>query len=196
MKIIFATRNQGKVEEMRAILAGLPVEVLSVEEMGVEGEAREDADTFAQNALQKARYVTQQTRQWAMADDSGLCINVLDGAPGILTARWAGDRNLVEYTLDKMRDVTEENRVAHFESAVALVSPEGKEWVFTGRVAGSLAIKPRGTAHPKLPYDVLFIPDGHDKTFAEMSAEQKNSISHRGLAFQKLRSFLREIIEK
>ena len=175
------------------MLVGLPIEILSAEEANVTGEAAEDGATFAENAIKKARYVVEQTGKWAMADDSGLCTDALNGAPGVLTARWAGGRDLIEYTLDKMGGIPESRRQAHFESAVALVAPDGTESIFSGRVSGSLALTPRGVPRLKLPYDVLFIPDGYNQTFAEMSSEQKNAISHRGLAFQKLKKFLEEI---
>lgn len=173
---------------MRDLLSDLDIEVMSAEEAGVLEDVEEDQDTFTGNSLKKARFVAEKTGQWAVADDSGLCIDALDGAPGVYSARWANGADLVEYTLDKMKD--KENRQAYFESAVALVSPTGEERVFAGRVDGFLSNEPRGVDRPKLPYDRIFIPEEYDLTFAEMSDEQKNSLSHRGHAFSQLKEYL------
>lgn len=194
MKLIFATHNVGKVKEMRALLEGLPVEVVSADEAGVREDVLEDGVTFQENALKKARFMAEHTREWAVADDSGVCIGALDGKPGVHSARWAGegaaDEVIVDYTLTAMKHIPEGKREAWFASAVALVAPDGCEWTFVGKVDGRIATQPRGINRPKLPYDLIFIPDGHDRTFAEMSDAEKNSMSHRGLAFQKLRKFL------
>lgn len=194
MKLVFATHNPGKVIEMRAMLAGPAIEVVSAEEAGVTEDVVEDGATFEENAAKKARFVTERTGEWAVSDDSGICIASLGGAPGVHSARWAGEgasgEALVAKTLESMRGVPADQRGAWFESALVLTAPDGRSWAFTGRVSGGIASSPRGTPRPKLPYDVLFIPEGHERTFAEMSDEEKNSLSHRGLAFQKLREFL------
>jgi len=194
MRIIFATHNQGKVKEMQNILSGLDVEIASAEEARIFEDVEEDGRTFEENALKKARFIMEKTGEWAVADDSGLCIAALDGAPGIFTSRWAGESasgdELVNFTLEKMKNISAENRSAYFESAIALVSPEGKQWTFTGTVDGKIAAISKGESHPKLPYDVIFVPKGYEKTFAEMIQEEKNKISHRGLAFLKLKEFI------
>jgi len=195
MQIIFASKNKGKIHEMKEILSDF--DIISSDEAGVKEDVEEDGKTFEENALKKARYVAQKTGLWSMADDSGLCIEALNNEPGIYTARWAGEGasgdDLVQHTLKKMKEIPEEKRQAFFESDVALVSLEGKEYIFKGRVNGKIAEKPSGEALPKLPYDVLFIPKGYSKTFAEMTSEEKNQISHRGLAFQKLKEFLENL---
>ena len=195
MKLVFATHNSGKVKEMTALLADLDIEVLSADAAGVTEDVEEDGKTFKENSVKKARFVSQKSGEWAVADDSGVCIAALDGAPGVMTARWAGpgasDEQLVAHTLTQLTDVPEGKRQAWFESCVALVAPDGREWTFSGKVQGSIPSAPRGTGRPKLPYDVIFIPEGHDRTFAEMTDEEKNSMSHRGIAFQKLREFLK-----
>ena len=181
---------------MQNILNDLAVEVISAEQAGIHAEPAEDGTTFGENALIKARYVLEnhQGQAWAMADDSGLCIKALDGAPGVFSARWAGENassdDMVKHTLEELKDIPEHLRTAWFESAVALVSPDGQEWVFNGRIDGSIPLRPAGQPRAKLPYDVIFIPQGHAKTFAEMSDEEKNSLSHRGEAFRKLKDFL------
>jgi XTP/dITP diphosphohydrolase len=189
MKIIFATHNQGKLKEMRELLPGF--EVMGAEEAGVFEDVIEDGQTFAENALKKAQFVVKKTGQWAVADDSGICIEALGGAPGIMSARWAeSDEDKINLTLEKLKDVPEKERGAWIEAALALVSPDGRVWIFDGRVDGQIAFEPRGENRKKLPYDKIFIPAGHDKTFAEMTAAEKHILSHRGRAFRKLKEFL------
>ncbi|MBI2551695.1 RdgB/HAM1 family non-canonical purine NTP pyrophosphatase [Candidatus Uhrbacteria bacterium] len=193
MKLIFATRNQGKVKEMRAMLGGIKIEVIGMEEAGVSEEVIEDRKTFEGNALKKARFVASRTGEWVLAEDSGLCIKALGGAPGVYSARWAGegasDEEMVRYALEKMRDIPEHKRAAWFKTALAVVAPDGKERIFRGRVDGLVSTAPRGTMRSKLPYDMIFIPKGHTRTFAEMSDAEKNSLSHRGRAFARLKEF-------
>ena len=192
MKIIFATHNQGKLIEMKKILSDL--EVVGLKDIGITEEIIEDGATFEENALKKARYANKKTKKWTIADDSGLCIVSLGGAPGVKSARWAGvdatSNDLVNLTLKRLKDIPIEKRNAYFESAAVLISPEGTEWTFNGRINGSIAIEPRGEALPNLPYDVIFIPEGINKTFAEIPENEKNSMSHRGKAFEKLRKKL------
>lgn len=228
MKIVFATHNVGKLKEMKALLQDLDAELVSAEEVGVHEEPIEDEATFADNALKKARFVAEQTREWSLADDSGLCIDALQGKPGVLSARWAGEKasddELVSHTLAQLENIPLDKRSAYFETALALVAPGGRHWIFTGRVKGRIADSPRGVPRPKLVYDLIFIPleiiphcsavpvpvqdnsrrhrnnprkfltgfipNGYDKTFAEMSDNEKNSLSHRGFAFRQLKDFL------
>lgn len=200
MRLVFATHNPGKIPEMQAILSGLPSEVCSADDAGVHEDVVEDGQTFAENALKKARFVAKQSGEWAVADDSGLCIAALNGKPGVYSARWAGENvtgdTLVAHTLTALKAIPEGKRQAWFESCAALVAPDGREWTFSGKILGSIPLVPRGTPRPKLPYDTIFIPDGYDRTFAEMSDVEKNSLSHRGKAFGELREFLRNMLEK
>ncbi|MFH1089327.1 MAG: RdgB/HAM1 family non-canonical purine NTP pyrophosphatase [Candidatus Uhrbacteria bacterium] len=192
MKLIFATHNPGKIKEMQELLSETGIEVLSAEDAGVTEDPLEDGSTFEENALKKARFVCQKSGEWAVADDSGICLDALNGAPGIFTARWAGEGNdLIDFTLAKIKDVPEENLGAHFSCCVALVSPDGQEHLFEGRADGRVIKERRGLAHPKLPYDQIFIPKDHEQTFAEMSAEEKHKLSHRGQAFARLKEFLK-----
>ncbi len=197
MKLIFATHNSGKVKEMRQLLADCEVEVASADEAGISEDVIEDGTTFAENALKKARFVAQKSGQWAVADDSGVCIWAIGCMPGIHTARWAGegasDEQIVAYALEQLKNVPEGKRNAWFESAVALVAPDGSEQIFEGKVEGRIASEPLGTPRRKLPYDVLFIPDGYEQTFAEMPDDLKNHLSHRGRAFAKLKEFLKTV---
>jgi len=198
MQIIFSTHNNGKIKEIRAVLAGLPIEILSAEEAGVFEDVIEDGATLTANALKKARFVAEKKGGWAIADDTGVFIDALDGAPGVYAARWLGEglaeEEKARQTIAKISDVTEDKRGGYFETIVALVSPDKEEWVFSGRVQGKFATELRGVNRPQLPYDLIFIPEGFDQTFAEMSDEQKNLLSHRGEAFRKLKEFLQTYV--
>ena len=132
--------------------------------------------------------MADKTHEWSVADDSGLCLQALDGDPGVYSARWAQGEDLVEFTLAQMKDHA--NRACYFEGCVALVSPAGQEYLFSGRVRGELSMEARGEARTQLPYDQIFIPKGYDQTFAEMSDKLKNNMSHRGQAFEKLKKFI------
>lgn len=198
MKIIFATHNQGKVKEMRKILADLnmDLEVVTLDEAGIKDEIEEDGKTMEENALKKAREISQKTGEWAIGEDTGLCIEALDGKPGVKTARWGDEdginhEHLYEYCIEQMIDVPAGKRSAYFETALALVSPQGKEWVFSGKAEGSIAEHPKGEPRQGLPYDMVFIPEGYETTFAEMSDEEKNALSHRGKAFEEFKKFLK-----
>ncbi len=199
---------------MRKIMSDLDVEILSADEAGITEDIIEDGLTFEENALIKAKYVMEKVRQssaaqtseetWAFADDSGVCIKALGCAPGIFSARWARKRGedshngevTSTHTLEVMKHIPKVHRGAWMESACALVSPAGRYWVFTGKVYGSFTEKPRGVLNPRMPYDVIFEPEGYNITFAEMTADQKNSLSHRGKAFEELKKFLREEVMK
>lgn len=192
-KLIFATHNPGKIIEMRDLLSELDIEVLGAAQAGFSDEVEEDQDTFRDNAIKKALAVSGRLGEWSVADDSGLCIPALKGAPGVYTARWAGEdagpEDLVNHTLEQLKGL--DNRHAYFESALTLSSPGGQHWEFSGRVRGWIPQVPMGDYRPGLPYDVIFIPRGYDRSFAEMSDAEKNSMSHRGRAFQSLKDFLK-----
>ena len=196
MKIILATHNSSKVKEITQLMTDLEIEVVSMDDVGITEDVVEDGDTFAANALKKARFVANQVDEWVFADDSGLCIDALDGQPGIHSARWAGDnktdRAKAEFTLVKMGDVPANERGASFHTVAALISPDGDEHVFEGILRGEIMTELRGSIRPHLPYDCLFKPSGHDETYAEMSQDKKCRISHRGIAFGKLKKYLRE----
>ena len=192
MKLIFATHNPGKIKEMQEMLVDLKIEVLSADDAGVTEDPVEDGLTFEENALKKARFVCQKSGECAVADDSGICLDALNGAPGIYTARWAGEGNdLIDFTLNKIKDFSDEKLGATFRCAVALVMPDGREFVFEGASPGRVIKERRGLANPKLPYDQIFIPEGCEQTFAEMPREEKHRLSHRGRAFSKLKEFLK-----
>jgi XTP/dITP diphosphohydrolase len=194
MKLIFATHNEGKLREMKNILSDLPLEIISASEAGVLEEPVEDGATFADNALIKARYVAERVKEWTVADDSGLCVEALGGAPGVFSARWAGEgasgEDKANKVLKELGETPMEKRGAYFESSLALVSPAGQHWIFSGRIDGKISLNRQEiVARPKLPYDAIFIPQGFDKTFGQMTDEEKNALSHRGQAFRDLKNF-------
>lgn len=197
-KIVLATHNMGKVAEIKGIFEDVNgLTIVSAAEAGVMEDVVEDGKTFASNALKKARFVGYRTNEWTMADDSGICVDALEGAPGVYSARWAGEgapgHKWVELLLSKMKDVPEGKRTACFETMAVLFNPNGGEaFFFKGEVRGKITLRPKGVPHPKLPYDSVFIPDGFTKTFSEM-LEKKNELSHRGRAFAKLKEFVERL---
>ena len=194
MRLVIATHNKGKIIEIKKILGKLNLELLGMDEVGIADEIIEDGKTFTDNALKKAEYVARKIKGWSVADDSGISVDALDGAPGVYSARWAGqdvsDQEIPIRLLDRLSKVPLDRRQATFISSVALVSPEGRHWLFEGKVEGSITTELKGKARLHMPYDVIFIPVGYQKTFAEMSHQEKNSLSHRGAAFLKLKVFL------
>jgi XTP/dITP diphosphohydrolase len=195
-RLVLATRNAHKVQELAEILgaAGLDVELLPLP--GDAPEVVEDGLTFAENALKKARSAAAATGLPSVADDSGLCVDALNGMPGVLSARWAGkghdDAANLALVLDQVADVPDQNRGAHFTCAAAVALPSGEERVVEGRVDGVLIRTPRGTGG--FGYDPAFVPLGREQTTAEMSNEDKNAISHRGEAFRALVPVLRDLL--
>jgi XTP/dITP diphosphohydrolase len=192
-RVVLATRNAGKVVELRRILdtAGLDIELVGMDQFPDVPDVLETGATFAENALLKARTVYEATGLTAVADDSGLVVEALNGMPGILSARWAGrhgdDKANLELVLAQLSDLPDERRGAAFVCAAAAVGPEGEE-VAAGTIVGSLLRKPRGSNG--FGYDPIFLPDGYAVTTAEMSAEDKDAISHRGEAFRALAPLL------
>jgi XTP/dITP diphosphohydrolase len=191
-RILLATRNQGKLGEIRTILRDVSVELLSVEEFDpMLPEVTEDATTLEANALKKAREVHQQTGLPVLADDSGLEVYALDMRPGVISARYAGEN--VTYAdnnrklLRELAAVAPERRGARFRCVAAYVD-ETIEHIEVGTCEGSIIAEERGGGG--FGYDPLFVPAGFDKTFAELSSDVKNRISHRAEAFGKIRSFL------
>ncbi|GFH33907.1 RdgB/HAM1 family non-canonical purine NTP pyrophosphatase [Streptomyces pacificus] len=197
-RLILATRNPGKITELRAILAhaGLGHELAGTDAYPEIPDVRETGVTFAENALLKAHALAQATGLPAVADDSGLCVDVLGGAPGIFSARWSGthgdDTANLELLLAQLSDISGEHRAAHFACAAALALPDGTERVVEGRLRGTLRHVPAGTNG--FGYDPILQPDGETRTCAQLSPEEKNAISHRGKAFRALVPVVRELL--
>jgi XTP/dITP diphosphohydrolase len=193
-RVVLATRNAGKVAELRRILTG--VSLAGLDEYPEMPEVEETGATFAENALLKARAVAAFTGLPAVADDSGLCVDFLGGAPGIRSARWAGepsdDAANLALVLEQLADAGEGLRGAHFFCAAAAVVPRIGERVAEGRVDGTLLTAPRGTNG--FGYDPVFVPLGETRTTAEMTSEEKDAISHRGRAFRALAPSLEALL--
>jgi XTP/dITP diphosphohydrolase len=192
-KIVIATHNAGKLEEMRELLAPFGLEVTSAGELDLP-EPEENGFMFSENAAIKALASAKASGLPAISDDSGLCVDALDGAPGIFTADWAGKPRDFPTAFArvarelKLRDVAVNGAKAHFVSALVVAWPDGETALFEGRVFGSIAWPPRGSnGHG---YDPFFQPDGESKTFGELSLEAKNGLSHRSRAFAKLKASL------
>ena len=187
-----ATHNEGKVKEMRTIASSFPVTLKTAAEAGEFVDFPETGTSFDENALQKARALHQVTGGWVAADDSGLCVDSLGGAPGIYSARYSGedanDRTNVALLLENMKNVKEEDRGAHFHCSFAVIAPDGTETIYHGQTMGKIALAPVGERG--FGYDPVFIPQGETRTMAEMEPREKHRISHRGRA---LRAFLEEM---
>lgn len=199
MNIILATRNPSKAEQIRKIFEHSDIKILSLDEANISGEAVEDGLTLQDNALKKARYASQYAPSpaWTMADDSGIFINALNGEPGVESANWAPKQlttdEATEWLVERLQGITD--RSATFKTIVAVISPEGKEYLFNGTVDGNLLETIRTAPQAKMPYSALFVPDGETKVWAEMTTDYENNISHRGKAFRHVREFLEKIAE-
>jgi len=201
-RLVLATRNPHKVTELSRILAGcgLAVRLAGLGEFPGVPEVAETGLTFAENALLKARSAARFTGLPAIADDSGLCVDALNGMPGVFSALWAGrhgdDAANLGLVLAQLADIDDPRRGAHFACAAALVLPAalappgGRERVVEGRLDGTLAREPRGTGG--FGYDPIFVPEGSELTTAEMAPEDKDAISHRGRAFRALAAVIAE----
>ena len=190
MKLVLASNNKHKLEEMRAIL-GDKVEILSLSDINCHDEIPEEQDTIEGNALQKARYIHDKFGLDCFADDTGLEVECLNGEPGVYSARYAGEHPTFDDNIAKLLANMEghENRKARFRTAIALIIG-GKEHIFEGEVKGQIIKEYRG--HHGFGYDPVFLPDDYTQTFAELPAEIKNKISHRGNAAKKLAEFLNQ----
>ncbi|WP_372801713.1 RdgB/HAM1 family non-canonical purine NTP pyrophosphatase [Paracoccus seriniphilus] len=189
-RLLVATHNAGKLEEMRALLAPYGVEVLGAAEAGL-AEPDETEDNFVGNARIKARAAVQATGLPALSDDSGICVDALNGAPGVYTADWAETGNGRDFAMAMQRTWNEleavkapEPRQAQFRCTLVLMWPDGHDEVFEGVLPGRVVWPPRGAEGHG--YDPIFMPDGYSDTLGEMSAEMKNSLSHRALAVQQM----------
>lgn len=199
-RVVLATRNEHKVAELREILADvcaeLDLEIVGASEFPDVPDVVEDGVTFEANARLKAEALARATGLPALADDSGLSVDVLGGAPGIFSARWAGrhgdDRANLELLLAQLADVKDEHRGAAFVCAAVLALPDGTVVAEEGRMPGVLAQEPKGTNG--FGYDPILVVEGDGRHSAELSPEEKNAISHRGKAFRAMEPHLRELL--
>ncbi len=197
-RLVLATRNPHKVRELRAILgrAGVTVPLVGLADFPDVGDTVEDGLTFEANAAKKAGEAAAATHLPSVADDSGLCVDALNGMPGVFSARWAGpgrdDAANLGLVLSQLADVPDQHRAARFVCAAALALPSGETHLATESLEGVLLRAPRGT--DGFGYDPIFRPEGSDRTTAEMTPEEKDATSHRGQAFRSLAPVIRELI--
>ena len=192
-ELIFASHNRGKIAEIKQMLAPLNIKVLSADEINLP-DVEETGTTFEENAALKALTIAKLTKKPCLADDSGLCVNALGGRPGVYSARYAPNRDF-DKAMDKLLAELEKSgnadRSAYFACVLVLGYPDGTYQSFEGRVNGKITKQKQGSGG--FGFDPLFAPDGYEKTFAELGAEVKNKISHRGWALQKFVSYLHNL---
>lgn len=192
-RLVIASRNEKKKQELLQIIQGLDLEVVTLNEFPDAPEVEEDGLTFQENAIKKAREIARFTGCLTLADDSGLEVDALGGRPGVFSARFAGepsdDERNNQKLLDMLQGIPAQERTARFRCVIAIASPDGRVETTEGTCDGRIGFFPRGQGG--FGYDPLFIPDGFKQTFAELSSEVKNRISHRGKALQKASKLLR-----
>lgn len=195
-EVVIATRNPGKFREIKAILSSLPLKFLSLEDFPDIPEVVEDGATFAENAGKKARTIADFTGRPAIADDSGLAVDALQGRPGVFSSRYAGekatDRKRCQKLLEEMASIPEGKRQARFMCTMAVALPGGRMQVVEGECRGWITSAPRGKRG--FGYDPIFFVPEFGKTMAELAPEEKNRISHRGRALEKLKILLPEFL--
>ncbi len=191
-KILLASRNQNKKRELQEILKGMKIGILTLDEISSVPEIEEDGNSFAENAVKKAVETAAYSSMFCLADDSGLVVDALNGEPGIYSARYAGintdDSKNNEKLLLMMKDIDAGHRTARFVCVIAFSDKDGNVETVEGNCPGRIAFSPMGSGG--FGYDPLFIPDGYEKSFAQLSAYEKNRISHRGKALQKARPLI------
>ena len=196
-KIVFATANEGKVKEIKEILKDFPIEVLSMKEMGITANIEEDGTTFEENSLIKARAISKLTGLPALADDSGLEVDYLNGEPGIYSARYLGRDTDYDYKnnyiINKLSDAKEGERSARFVCVISLVLPDGREFVERGVVEGLIGYEQKG--ENGFGYDPIFYLPEYGKPSAELSPEEQNKISHRGKALSAMKKLIMDLVD-
>lgn len=192
-ELIFASHNAGKIKEIKQMLQPLGIEVKSSGDIDFP-DVEETGSTFAENSLLKSQQIAKFANMPCIADDSGLCVDALGGAPGVYSARYAPNRDFnagMDKLLSEISASNSSDRSAHFSCVISLAYPDGKYELFEGRVNGKIAEQKHGAGG--FGYDPIFIPEGYDKSFAELGPEIKNQISHRGRAMLKLLDYLRNL---
>lgn len=196
--LVVSTGNQHKVEEIKNILKGLPIEVVSKKDIGLGSlDVIEDGETLEQNSLKKAGALAEKVEYMVLADDSGLFVDILNGEPGVYSSRYAGeegnDSKNNSKLLEKLKDVPLINREAKFKTVISLIMENKEKIVVLGECKGKIGFEPKGKNG--FGYDPLFIPEGYDKTFGELGEEVKNKISHRARALENLKEALNKKLE-
>ncbi len=197
-RLLIATLNRNKLNEYRELLAGLPFELVTLDDVGIREDVEENGTTFAENARIKANEYSRQSGLLTLADDSGLEVDALGGEPGVRSKRYAGenasDADRIVYLLDKLRDVPRGNRRARFRCAIAIAGPRGKVLEADGTCEGEIIFEPRGTHG--FGYDPIFYFPDLGATLAELPMEKKNQVSHRARAAQAIKKMLKEALMK
>ncbi len=198
MDIVLATRNKNKAEELKRITEGMPVSIFTLDDFPGSPETEEDGATFEANAIKKALATARYTGRPALADDSGLEVYALGGAPGIYSARYAGvganDEQNTRKLLSEMRSLVKDKRGSRFVCCIALAFPDGNTYTFYGYAEGRIGTEPRGVQG--FGYDPVFYPEGSCRTFAEMGDKEKDALSHRGKALKSFHEYLNTLINK
>lgn len=195
-EILFASHNAGKITEIKQMLAPFGISVKTAADMDLP-DVEETGTTFAENSLLKSQTIAKATGLPCLADDSGLCVDALNGAPGVFSARYAPDRDFdrgMDKLLAEMAQSGNKSRAAHFSCVISLSYPSGEYHLFEGRVDGQIAMQKMPGADG-FGYDPLFVPNGYDCSFAQMAKAEKNKISHRGRAMQKLLDYIKNLAE-
>ena len=195
-KLVLASHNKGKINEIKDILRNLNIEVLGISDIITIEDIKEDADTLEGNAKIKAEYIHKKIGGYTLADDTGLFVEALNDKPGVHTARFAGEQCSEQDNRDKLLTVlkNEKNRNAVFKTVLVLIDEKGKEYVVEGTCEGKISEKEIG--EKGFGYDKVFIPNGYDKTFSELGLEEKNAISHRAKALDKLKQLLVDMLDE
>ena len=197
-KLLLATNNLGKLREYRSLLQGIPFELTLPTELGIKIKVEETGKTYEENARLKAVTLAKESGMLSLADDSGLEVDVLNGEPGIMSARYAGkdvsDRERVNYLLSRLKNIPEEKRTAHFRCVIAIVKPEGQVEFCSGECHGFITFEPHGERG--FGYDPVFYFPELGMTMAELPPDMKNGVSHRSRAAQKARLVLQKLAEK
>lgn len=197
-RLVLSTNNEHKVEEIKNILSGFPIEVLSKKDIDMANfEVDEDGDTLEENSIKKAKVLADKVDYMVMADDSGLFVESLNGAPGVYSSRYAGEegndkKNNIKL-LEELKDVTLEDRAASFFTVIALITEEKEIFTIKGECKGYINLEAKGDNG--FGYDPLFMPLGYDKTFAELGNDIKNKISHRARALEDMKDLLSKLIK-
>ncbi len=198
MELLIATHNRGKLREYQELLAGLPLTLSTLDDVGIGEEVEESGATYAENARLKAEAYARQSGRLTLADDSGLEVDALGGEPGVRSRRYAGegksDAERNEYLLARLRDVPANARAARFRCVIAIAEPDGRLWLSEGTCEGEIAFEPRGKNG--FGYDPIFILREDGRRMAELSPEEKNRLSHRARAAQGAREILKQLVER
>lgn len=194
MEIVLATRNKKKIEEIKRITVGMPISILTIDDFPGCPDVEEEGSTFEDNAVKKALTIAKYTGKPSVADDSGLEVYALNGSPGTLSSRYAGagadDEKNIKKLLHEMHSFADDNRAARFVCCIALAFPDGNAKTFFGYVEGKIGKGPKGSLG--FGYDPVFYPEGQSRTFAEMSSDDKDALSHRGKALREFLNYLKE----